>query len=215
MSIYRQLFGGQLGYRLERTFTSYPSFLGITVKDSPFGRTGLPLSDPIDAHTSSLVTLDWGYADDNVIGYDNPTVLLFRNVEWLPVERLVGQLAAAELPASSALKFSNEDWQRQQAGGTWAQLFNRESIANRVPVLAWLVVVEVIYLAALPFCLFLFRPLADRGMVLARTLGLIAVAYVTWIIVSLGLVEFSVLAILVGLLVVAAASAGSIGRFPH
>ena len=204
---YRQLFGGQLGYRLERTFTSHPSFLGITVKDSPFSRTGLAQPEPAVAGKSSPVTLKWGYADDNVVGYDHPTVLLFRNVDRLPVETVVGQLAAGDAPTPTALKFTEEDWQKQQAGGTWSEIFDREGIANQVPVLAWLLVVEVIYLAALPLCLFLFRPLADRGMALARTLGLVAVAYVTWLIVSLGLVEFSIPAILVSLLLVAALSA--------
>ena len=213
LEYYRQLFGGQLGYRLERTFTSHPSFLGIMVKDSPFSRAGLPQPEPVVAGEFSPVTLNWGYADDNVVGYDHPTVLIFRNVERLPAETLVGQLAAGDLPTPTALKFSVKDWQKQQEGGTWSELFNRDSIANQAPVLAWLLVVEVIYLAALPLCLFLFRPLADRGLVLARAVGLVAVAYLTWLIVSLGLVEFSFLAILFGLLAVTALSAVAFAAF--
>ena len=210
LEYYRQLFAGELGYRLERTFESHPSFLGITIKDDPFGRTGLPRPGPASGEPGTGVALDWGYADDNVVGYDHPTVLLFKNVERLPAETVVAQLAAGELAASSGLKFSEVEWQRQQEGGTWSELYDRDSLANRMPILAWLLVVELISLAALPLCFFLFRPLADRGMILARVLGLFAVAYITWLIVSLGLVDFSVAAILIGVLAVAGLSALSL-----
>ena len=33
----------------------------------------------------------------------------------------------------------------QQAGGTWSDLFDRGSWANAVPVAAWLLVVEVLF----------------------------------------------------------------------
>ena len=213
LEYYRQLFSGELGYRLEKSFTSHPSFLGITIEDNPFGRAALPRPEPEGAGATPAVTLDWGYADDNVVGYDHPTVLLFTNVERLSAETVVAQLVGGGPTVTSALKFSEEDWERQQAGGTWSDLFDRDGITNAVPVLAWLLVVELIYLAALPLCLFLFRPLADRGLVLARVLGLLAVAYVTWLIVSLGLIEFSMGAILIGLLVVVALSAGALAYF--
>ncbi|MEK7815093.1 MAG: DUF2298 domain-containing protein, partial [Chloroflexota bacterium] len=52
-----------------------------------------------------------------------------------------------------------------------------------------------------------FRPLPDRGIILARVLGLLMVAYVTWLAVSLGWVTFSRASILLGFLVVASLSA--------
>ena len=206
---YRQLFASELGYKLVEEFTSHPSFLGVTIVDDSFGRTGLPRPESLNESYSPGITLNWGYADDNVVGYDHPTVWVFQNVERLPAEILVGQLAGRPSPPPTALKFSETEWSRQQAGGTWSELFNRASLANRLPVLAWLVVIELIYLVSFPLCLFLFRPLADRGMVLARLMGLLAVAYLTWLIVSLGWLEFSVAPILVSLLTLAVIS-GSI-----
>ena len=205
---YRQLFAGELGYRLAREFTSHPSFLGITIADDSFGRTGLPRPEPSGESDSTGITLNWGYADDNVVGYDHPTVWVFRNMEQLPAETLVAQLAGQPAAPPTGLKFYAADRARQQAGGTWSEMFDRDSLANRMPVLAWLVVVELIYLIALPLCLFIFRPLADRGIGLARLLGLFAVAYLTWLMVSLGLVEFSTGAIVASMLLVAALSGG-------
>ena len=203
---YRLLFAGDLGYELVREFTTHPSFLGVTIKDDSFERSELPRPGSPGAEGASGITFNWGYADDNVVGYDHPTVLVFRNVEKLPAESLVLTLAGTPAPESTALKFSESDWERQKEGGTWSELFDRWGTANRVPVLAWLLVVELIALIAFPLSYFVFRPLADRGIVLARLLGLLAVAYATWLVVNLNFMEFSVAAMLLGLLAVAGLS---------
>ena len=208
---YRQLFGGELGYQIEKAFYSPPNLAGIAIRDDPSGRTGLPRPGRWESQSELPpvppgISFNWGYADDNVVGYDHPTVLVFKNVEHMPAEALVGRLAQGGGSDSKGLKFIEASLVRQQAGGTWSELFDREGIANRFPVLAWLVVVELIYLISLPLCLFLFRPLADRGLVLARIFGLLGVAYVAWLVSSLGWSDFSRTAILVGMTVVAALS---------
>ncbi len=203
---YRQLFGGELGYRLDRAFTSYPGLAGVAFVDDPLRRTGLPRPAPMTAEESPPLTLNLGYADDNVVGYDHPRVLLFRNVERLPAETLLAQLVSVPMAPPAGLKLSEVESARQQEGGAWSELFDRNSWVNRQSawsVVAWLLALELIYLAALPLSLFLFRPLADRGLVLARILGLLGAGYVTWLIVSLGWVEFSRTAIVLGLLTVA------------
>ena len=208
LNYYHQLFGGELGYQYERAFTSHPSLRGITIRDDPFEWARLPrpgrwASSEDMPLSSPWIAFNWGYADDNVVGYDHPTVLVFRNVERLPAETLVGRLAQGDAGSIRALKFSETDLARQQEGGSWSELFDRDSIANQAPVLAWLLVIEFIYIITLPLCLFLFRPLADRGLVLARIVGLLAVAYLAWIVVSLGWMDFSLPAILLGMAVVA------------
>ena len=92
-SYYRRLFEGELGYRLERRFTSYPRFLGISFQDNPFRRAGLPFPEPLAPEQPSLLKLDLGYADDNVVGYDHPQVLLFRNQDNLTEGELRLQLS--------------------------------------------------------------------------------------------------------------------------
>ena len=205
---YRRLFAGHLGYQLERGFASHPSLPGVTVVDDPFGRIDLPRPDQPPGTSPAGLVLNWGYADDNVVGYDHPTVLIFRNVQQMPAEALLAQLVGHTPQAAAALKYSEVGWATQRQGGTWAQLFNRDGLANRVPVLSWLIVVEVIYLLTLPLALFLFRPLADRGLVLARILGLGFVAYLVWIAVSLGWFEFSRGTILVGMAMLGLISGG-------
>ena len=210
-SYYRQLFGGGLGYRLDRTFTSYPELAGVSFRDEPTARAGLPLPKPLVRGKSAAIDLNLGYADDNVVGYDHPRVLLFRNVEWLSKEdleaRLSGAIAQDQQEPSLGLMLSDHDRTVQQSGGTWSKIIDRDSWTNKLPVFAWILVVELAYLAALPLAMFIFRPLPDRGIVLARILGLLGVTYVAWLLVSLDWVGFSRLSVILGFLVVGSLSA--------
>ena len=72
-----------------------------------------------------------------------------------------------------------------------AQEFPAGSLPMRLPVLVWLAWLEGLGLLALPLGLRLFRRLPDRGFVLAKTVGLLLVAYLTWLAASLHLRTFA------------------------
>ncbi len=203
---YRQLFSGNLGYHLERSFTSYPQLLGVAFVDDTYGRPGLPEPEALVEEEHAPVSLDLGYADENVINYDHPKVLLFRNQNRLSFNETFRLLVEVEDPPPG-LMLSPEQQEVQQSGGTFSEIIPRESWTNRVPVLAWFLIVEVIFLAALPLATFLFRPLPDRGIVFARLLGILGVSYVAWMLASTGWMGFSRMSVLVGILAVAALSA--------
>ena len=202
---YNQLFAGNLGYQLERSFTSYPELLGVAFVDDTFGRANLPEPEELRSFSPAPISLNLGFADENVIDYDHPKVLIFRNEEKLPRATLVRLLTAQPEPAIG-LMLTPEQQAAQREGGTFSEIINKDSWANAVPVLAWLLLVEVIYLAALPLATFLFRPLPDRGIILARLLGILGVSYVAWLLASLELMSFSRTSVLVGILAVALAS---------
>ncbi|MEE8466309.1 MAG: DUF2298 domain-containing protein, partial [Dehalococcoidia bacterium] len=206
---YQLLFAGDLGYDLDRSFTSYPELLGVSFRDDAIERAGLQVPEPAVPGRESSVGLNLGYADDNVVGYDHPRVLLFKNSAHLSEDRIRDKLRS--LPQAFGarpvgLLLSEEDLATQQEGGTFSDIVDRDGWTNRLPVLAWLLVVEIIYLAALPFTMFIFRPLPDRGIVFARILGLLAVSYVAWLAVSLGWMDFSRWAVYAGLAVVSGLS---------
>ena len=219
---YHQLFQGDLGYRLERSFTSFPTFLNVSFQDDPFDRAGLPRPQGLIPADASGLRLNLGYADDNVVGYDHPQVLLFRNVEKKPEDNLLrqllggasgpdrsGPLAAAQAREGGelGLMLSEEDRAAQRVGGTWSRIFDRGSWTNRFPVLAWLLTIELGYLITLPLAMFIFRPLPDRGIVLARILGFLLIGYLAWLLVSLDWLTFSNWAIFIGALLVGLGSA--------
>ncbi len=206
---YRLLFSGELGYELERAFTSYPQLLGVAFVDDTFTRAGLPEPEPLKISSPAPLSLNLGYADENVIDYDHPKVLLFKNVGSLSHSQLYDLLTKGlpgEVPRLG-LTLSPEQKASQRQEGTWSEIIKRDSWTNRVPILAWLLLVELVYLATLPLATFLFRPLPDRGIILARPLGILGMCYVAWLLSSLGWMSFSRTSVLVGILVVAFLSA--------
>ncbi|HEY5474028.1 MAG TPA: DUF2298 domain-containing protein, partial [Candidatus Limnocylindrales bacterium] len=178
------------GFRLVKTFTSYPTLFGISIND--------------DA------------AEGNFTVYDHPKVLLYEKTADYTPERLmaavgegvcsaetVSQLTPANA-AQNALQLRPDDCQTQRAGGTWTSIFNPTSPSNRFPVITWLLAIELMSLAVLPLGLFIFRALPDRGYLLAKPLGLLAVSWLVWLGASVKLFHFnreSIFAMLVLLIV--------------
>ena len=208
-SYYQLLFNGGLGYELEQAFATYPSLLGASFVHDPFTRAGLTQPVSLPGADPGGVTFNLGYADENVTNYDHPLVLVFRNAERLSAAALLDRIvSSAPQPSqpTEGLLLSEEDWAVQREGGTWSELFAEDGWASRVPWLVWLLLVEAIFLAALPLAVSVFRWLPDRGVLLARPLGLLLVAWGTWMGTSAGWWSFSRTSVLGVLLVLAAIS---------
>ena len=213
---YRLMFSGRLGYELVDYQTAYPELLRVRLVDDTFGRPGIPEPDALIARSGGPLTLDLGFADESFSVYDHPKVLIFQNVERLDAETIQSVVESATPPDISdetpfggevvGLMLSPEDAQAQQQGGTWTDIVRPGSWTNRVPVLAWLIVIEGIALLALPLTFFIFRPLPDRGYLFSKALGLLGVAFVVWLLASLRWMAFSRASISVALLLLAVAS---------
>ena len=206
-SYYQQLFNGGLGYELDQAFARYPSLLGVTFTHDPFTKAGVARPEELPGINDTPLTLDLGYADENVSNYDHPLVLVFRNVQRLPADALFDRIISEARPTPrEGLLPSEEALETQRAGGTWTDLFSERGWTNRVPWLVWLLLMEAIALAALPLAATVLRWLPDRGVVLARPLGLLLVAYVTWLGASSGWWQFSRASVLGSLLLLALVS---------
>ena len=92
-SYYRLLFSGDLGYELERSFQSDPRLLGVTLANDPFRRAGLARPPSLEQR-SGLLTLDLGYADNDVITYDHPMTMIFKNTAKYSEDSLLALLLA-------------------------------------------------------------------------------------------------------------------------
>ncbi len=237
---YRLLFSGQLGYEIRLVETSYPSLLGVGLVDDTFGRAGL--SEPAVSREQAdfPLTLRLGYADESFTVYDHPKVFLLENAGRLSASAIGEMLERVRKPLDGApqvvggvqadrsddgvpaLMLSPEDAATQQAGGTWREIVDADGWANRVPVLAWLIVIEGLSLLALPAALLLFRPLPDRGYLLVKALALLTACLVVWLLASLRWMPFSQGSIGVAALVLAVVSfavlalrGGEIRAFVH
>ena len=202
---YRLLFSGKLGYELVHYETSYPNLLGVTLRDDTFTRPGIPRPQGFESQGPTPLVLNLGFADESFTVYDHPQTLIFRNVGHMQPEELKTLLLNAadqgEDPALG-LVFSPQDAQIQQAGGTWSEIVRVDSWTNRLPLLAWLVLVEGMAFLVLPITFFVFRPLADRGYLFSKPLGILIVSYLVWLLASLRWMSFSQGSIILALLVV-------------
>ena len=197
---YRTLFAGELGFELVADFTSYPALGPFQFPDqeNPF-----PLMEAAYVRQAEPIKVHLPPADEAFSVYDHPRVLIFRKtadysrqrVEELlggvDVERaLHGLKPAGATAAPDLLEFDPQTWAEQQAGGTWSEMFDRDSLLNRYPGLAvvvWWAVVTGLGWLAFPILFSALPRLRDRGYGLARVLGLLLVAYLTWLAASLHL----------------------------
>ena len=214
---YNMLFSGELGYELADIETAYPRLAGVTFVDDTFGRPGLPKPGVLSTHQQIGLAVNLGFADESFSVYDHPMGLVFRNVGRLDSTTIRRAIESATAPSALVsqrsaerpvgLLLSPEDAEAQRQGGTWTDIVRPDSWTNQFPVLAWLLLVELVALLALPLTFVLFRPLSDRGYLFAKPLGLLAVALVAWLLASLQWMAFSRASIGLGLLVLAAISA--------
>ena len=217
---YRLLFGGELGYQLANVETAYPNLAGVTLADDTYGRPGLPT--PEGQETPPGLNINLGYADESFSAYDHPKGLIFENVERFDADTIRVRILdaagddpfgldqrrepAATAPKPVGLLLSEDDLRAQRAGGTWTDIVDPDGIGSKVPVIAWLVVMQLMALAILPVALAVFRPLPDGGYLLAKLLGILVVSLVAWMMASLQWMAFSFGAVVVGICAVALAS---------
>ena len=148
--------------------------------------------------------------------YDHPKVMVLQNTGRYDAERIrrtIEEASLAVVPRApptvnegAGLMLSEEEERKQREGGTWSDIVRPDGWASRLPVVSWLLVLEGMTLAALPLTLVLMGPLTDRGYLLAKVMGLLAVGLVVWLLASAGWMAFSRASIGVGLLLVGAAS---------
>ena len=217
---YRLLFSGELGYELAYAQTAYPRVAGVSLAHDTFARPGLAPPAGLAAFEPAGPTLNLGFADESFSVYDHPTGLVFENVGRLDadtiealIEDATGVTAVAATPrAPTAGLLSPEDAEAQRRGGTWSEIVRVGSWTNGLPVLAWLIVVEGLALLAWPVGFLVFRPLADRGYLLSKVLGLLAVSLVVWLLASTHWMAFSSASVSLAVLLLSASATVVLAR---
>lgn len=213
---YPMLFAGELGYELVRVEQKYPSLLGVSLVNDVYGRAGLAPPTGIDSFAPGGLRVHMGFADESFSVYDHPQVLIFENTGRLNMAKLLGLLGAAAReapPAFDPMLVSDAEWERQTSGGTLRDITPPEGIGARWPLPVWLLAVYAGTLATLPLGLVVFRALPDRGYLLSRPLGFLLLAYIPWLLASLGWIGFGRVSIGIGFLLLASASGWLAYRF--
>jgi YYY domain-containing protein len=197
---YRALFAGELGFELVADFTSSPSLFGLV--QFPDQETPFPVPEPTEyLYQQTPISIYLPPAEEAFSVYDHPRVLIFRKTDAYSREQVMQVLGGVDLDQAylglrpkeltavpDLMKFDDETWAQQQAGGTWSDMFNSHGLFNRYPGLAafaWWIVVALLGWLAFPLLFAALPRLRDRGYGLARVLALLVLAYMTWIAASL------------------------------
>jgi len=196
---YKYLFSGELGFELIKTFTSHPNLGPIEINDDN--------------------------AEEVFTVYDHPKVLIFKKTARYSPEKArkllgegidwdsIARLKPIEVPKwKNGLQMTEKEKEIQRSGGTWSAIFNRNSLSNALPVLIWLLLVEVLGAVTLPLTGLIFQGMADRGYALSKSLGILLLTWLTWMLVNLGLTGYSRMAISVSLLLLTGFSAAIFWR---
>jgi YYY domain-containing protein len=165
---------GELGYRLVATYASNPTLGGVQLNDQ--------------------------YAEEAFTVYDHPKVLIFAKEVHYSESGVYDQLGDVDVryvvhapprdlgQVQDTILLSPDDFENAQDGGTWSDLFDRENLINRFPaltILIWWIAIGGLGLVAFPIVRIAFRGLHDRGYSIARLLGMLLIAWGTWIMGSL------------------------------
>jgi YYY domain-containing protein len=189
------MFQGDMGFQLVAVFQSDPSLGPININDQ--------------------------FAEEAFTVYDHPKVLVFKKTadynsaqarsilsqaNFNEIVRITPKKAAFH-PAN--LKLPEVQLDVQSEGGTWSQLFNPQAWLNRfefLGVIVWYLSVAVLGLLVYPILRITLPGLKDRGYPLARTAGMLILAYFTWLAGSVN-IPFNRLTITIVILLMVLAAA--------
>ncbi|MGD9933252.1 MAG: DUF2298 domain-containing protein [Dehalococcoidia bacterium] len=172
---YELLDSGALGFELVAHFESRPSLFGIEIDDSG--------------------------AEESFTVYDHPEVRIYRKTSAWDPERAKELLLEAHperavnlLPRqgeTNGLSFTADAFATQQEGGTFKDLFDADGFTSHVPWVWWLIWMQVLAAAVLPWTTWLFRALPDRGYGVSKLIGFAASGLLTWLLVAWGAAQFT------------------------
>ena len=170
---YQLLFNGSLGFTLAAHFENPPHLLGFTLNESG--------------------------ADESFSVYDHPPVWIFvKTGVPLSQSQLLAQLTnGVTLPATAdrsgaqkSLLLPPQNVAANAHAKAIGSQFPANSLANSIPLLWWLVIVELLGLVSFPLTFYVFRGLHDRGWGFSKVVGLLLLAWMTWLPASVRLLPF-------------------------
>lgn len=200
---YQLLFREEIGYKFVNLETNYPNILNINFKYNTFENLQLNIPDifnNIDQEKKYNINL--GNSDESFSVYDHPSVFILKNTKTLSENQIkdliISRSQENELKNIKALKLNKEkllieekEFSKRIKNGSWNEAINIFSWSNSYPILAWLLILELIFIITLPISFLIFKNLPDKGYTISKTLSLLTLSITVWWISSLKLMMFT------------------------
>jgi len=167
---------GRLGYELIETFQSEPEILGLEINTQ--------------------------FAEEAFSVYDHPKVFIFKKSKNFSFETIISSLSIVNLDKvlnispqeaerrPGILNLPEEIWEFQKSTGTWASIFDYQSIQNEnqyISVLVWYISITFLGWMVYPIIRIAFKGLDRKGWPILKVAGLIILTFCVWIAGSLGI----------------------------
>ena len=197
---YQLLFSGQLGFHLAAQFDNRPNLLGITLDDSS--------------------------ADESYSVFDHPTARIFVRDTPYPYtsDQLFQKLLdGVQLPAPGAglsgaqqpLLLTQQQIDTYQNSAPFGVQFPATSLSNSIPLFFWWLTLLLLGILAYPLVFLAFRALADHGYLFGKTLSILVLAYLSWVLAAGHVLAFNRISLLLvaGVLLLSSAVAFVLQRY--
>jgi len=198
------MFEGRLGFDLVAVFHSNPN-LGPIEFNTQFAEEAFTVYD----HPKVLIFEKSGEYDPLAVRHLMRSVDLSKVVYFTP-----GEASSYRGPDPGQfyephynLMLPEERLAEQRAGGTWSDLFNRESLINTsqtFAVIVFYLFALILGLIAYPLVRLALPGLSDRGYPFSKLIGFLLVAFFVWWLGSLGVAvtRMLILSVLIGLVLI-------------
>jgi len=196
------MFNGELGFELAAVFQNDPAIGNLRINDQ--------------------------FSEEAFTVYDHPKVFIFRksaNYDAAAVREILSAVNLEEVvrktprqasEISGNLMLTAAELERQTAGGTWTELFPPNSLLNQhhwLAVVVWYLVIAVLGWVTYPLARIFLKGLPDRGYAFSRLIGLLLLAYLTWLAGSAGItVQRATISIVFFMLLLISAGAAYLQR---
>ena len=208
---YNALFTEKLGYTPVLIETSYMNLFGWNLYEDTFKRPSVPDPSILIPDTVRPRGIDVGFADESFSVYDHPKVMIFEKNDELSSAQIKALIKATSNTIEersiregnrqiNALMMSDEMSSAQRDGGTWKDIIHTGSLLSKLPVLTWLLTIQIVAICSVPITIFIFSNLRFRGYLFSKVLGLMFVCFIAWLLPSLGVLKFSSFTVLLGIL---------------
>ncbi len=191
ISYYEGLYDGTLGFDKVAEFTRPLRFLGFPIST----RSAEEAFSVYDHPPVTIYKKSSRYDAEALVRRFNPIPIGDVTDTRHPLKKTVAAARRAERVArgatESAILLPPDRWERAQQGGTWSEMFNRESFAARHAILVWCAHLLLLQLLGLAYLYPLLRRLPDHGSGIARSFAIAIPLWLLWLAASTGVVSFT------------------------
>lgn len=178
INYYKALFDGSLGFDLVAEFRSSPRLFGIEFPTAVWAEEAFSVYD----HPRVLI-----FKKTERYSSENTKALIFHGVVFEEVYKMTTIRASKNM---TALHFTDVQWPTYRNAASWNELFSTFTTTT-VPWLWWWLVLEIMSLAAFVLLRRALAWLPDGGFAIAKTLGLLLVAWIVWLAGTVHVLPFN------------------------